>query len=107
MKESSISEGRYRKGESRFGLSLADLFSFRAHGPLARWARPELLPGYKRRVQVTLSAPKIAARVGAKHEKDRHDGICLCIHRREDQRAWRLAREDARQGPRNHPQGRP
>src|SRR6516225_3961816 len=44
-----------------------------------------------------------AARVGARvvHE-DPSDGICLCIHRREDQETWRLAREDTRESARNH-----
>jgi hypothetical protein len=38
----------------------------------------------QRRLQVTLSAAKLAARGGALHEKDRRDGIYLCIDRRED-----------------------
>src|ERR1700722_16005398 len=36
-----------------------------------------------RRVQVTLSATKLGARVGAVHEKARPGGICLGINRRE------------------------
>ena len=48
-------------------------------------------------MQVTLSAAKIGARVGAVHEKARPGGICLCINRREDQGTWGLAREDARE----------
>src|ERR1700726_4888206 len=36
-----------------------------------------------RRVQVTLNATKLGARVGAVHEKARPGGICLCINRRE------------------------
>src|SRR5258705_2477387 len=61
----------------------------------------------RRRLQVTSSAAKLGARVGAIHEKDYPGGICLCIHRREDQRTWRLAREDARESARDHSQGRP
>jgi hypothetical protein len=49
-----------------------------------------------RRLQVTLSAAKLGARVKAVHEKDRAGGICLCIHRREDQGTWGLARAEAR-----------
>src|SRR5271157_4094745 len=60
-----------------------------------------------RMLQVTLSGAKLAARVGAVHEKVRPGGLCLCIHRREDQATWRLAREDARESPRNHTRGRP
>ena len=60
-----------------------------------------------RRLQVTLSAAKLGARVGAVHEKARPGGICLCIHRREDQGTWGLAREDARESARNHTRGRP
>jgi hypothetical protein len=74
-------------------------------------ATPAMLSNQKgfhsRKLQVTLSAAKLAARFGAVHEKARSDGICLCIHRREDQRTWGLAREDAREGARNHSQGRP
>jgi uncharacterized protein YndB with AHSA1/START domain len=44
-----------------------------------------------RRLQVTLSAAKIGARVGAVHDKARPGGICLCINRREDQRTWGLS----------------
>ncbi len=36
-----------------------------------------------RSLQVTLSAAKLGARVGAAHEKARPGGICLCINRRE------------------------
>jgi hypothetical protein len=50
-----------------------------------------------RRLQVTLSAAKLGARVGATHEKARPGGICLCNDRREDQETWGLAREDARE----------
>jgi hypothetical protein len=50
-----------------------------------------------RTLQVTLSAAKIGARVGAVREKARPGGICLCIDRREDKGTWGLAREDARQ----------
>src|SRR5215831_7027374 len=51
---------------------------------------------------------KIAARLGATtHEKARPGGISLCINRREDQGAWRLARQDARESARNHTSGRP
>src|SRR6266849_1184911 len=50
-----------------------------------------------RRLQVTLSAAKLGARVGAVHENERPGGICLCIHRPEDQATWGLAREDARE----------
>ena len=60
-----------------------------------------------RRLQATLSAAKIDARVGAVHEKARPGGICLCINRREDQGTWGLAREDARESARNHTRGRP
>ncbi len=38
----------------------------------------------QRRLQVTLSAAKLAARGGVLHEKDRPDGINFCIDRRED-----------------------
>src|SRR5882762_606791 len=38
---------------------------------------------HMRRVQVTLSAAKLGARVGAVHEKAGPGGICLCINRRE------------------------
>ncbi len=44
-----------------------------------------------RRLQVTLRAAKLGARVGAVHERIRPDGICLCINRREDQGTWGLA----------------
>src|SRR5438445_13202681 len=60
-----------------------------------------------RRLQVTLSAAKLGARVGAVHEKARRGGICLCNHRRQDHGTWGLAREDAREGARNHTRGRP
>src|SRR5207244_4505664 len=33
-----------------------------------------------RRLQVTLSATRLVARVESVHERDRPDGICLCIH---------------------------
>src|SRR6266704_5477252 len=56
----------------------------------------------RRRLQVTLSVAKLGARVGAIYEKDRPGGISICIHRREDQRTWGLAREDARESARNH-----
>src|SRR6266480_5911338 len=59
-----------------------------------------------RRLQITLSAAKLGARVGAVHEKAHPDGICLCINRREDQGTWGLAREDARESARNHTPGR-
>src|SRR5207245_3463485 len=36
-----------------------------------------------RRLQVTLSAAKLGARVGTVHEKARPGGICLCIDRRD------------------------
>src|SRR2546422_4693734 len=49
-----------------------------------------------RRLQVTLSAANLGARVGGDHEKARPGGICLCINGREDQGTWRLAREDGR-----------
>ena len=39
---------------------------------------------------------KMGARIGAAH------GICLCIHRPEDQGTWRLARENARESARYH-----
>src|SRR5437660_1049808 len=62
---------------------------------------------HSRRLQVTLSAAKLGARVGAVHEKARPGGICLCINRREDQGTWGLAREDARESARNRTRGRP
>src|SRR5207253_3489666 len=40
------------------------------------------------RLQVTLSAAKLGARVGAVHEKARRGGICLCNHRRQDHGTW-------------------
>jgi hypothetical protein len=43
------------------------------------------------RLQVTLSAAKLGARVGAEHEKDRPGGIGLSIDRREEQGTWGLA----------------
>src|ERR1700747_2629013 len=49
--------------------------------------------GCLRELQVTLSAAKISARVGAEHENA--CGICLCITRPQDQGTWGLAREDA------------
>src|SRR6266403_5618149 len=54
-----------------------------------------------------MSAAKLAARIGATHEKARRGGICLCVNRREDQGTWGLAREDARESARNHTRGGP
>src|ERR1700730_17638609 len=45
----------------------------------------------QRYCRLQLSAAKLGARVGDVHEKGRPGGICLCIHRREDQRAWDCA----------------
>src|ERR1700674_101152 len=56
-----------------------------------------------RRLQVTLSAAKLGARVGASHEKARPGGICLGINRRADRRTHRLAWQNARQHPQEHP----
>src|SRR5215470_9722343 len=50
-------------------------------------------------LQVTSTA-KIVARLGAEN------GSCLYINRQQDQGTWRLAREDAREGARNHTRGR-
>src|SRR5437667_12882835 len=73
-------------------------------GPMSNQSRRGF---HLRRLQVTLSAAKLGARVGAAHEKARPGGICLCNHRRQDQGTWGLAREDAREGARNHTRGRP
>src|ERR1017187_4454195 len=74
-------------------------------------------PCLLRRWQVRLSAAKLVREFGAAHEEVRpgqppHEantglrgdpgGICLRIHRRENQATWRLAREDARESARNH-----
>src|SRR5258708_2912183 len=66
------------------------------------------------RLQVSLDAGKgsgrsasAEARFGAKHEKDRPGGICLCNHRCQDQGTWGLAREDARESARHYTRGRP
>src|SRR5215469_9917619 len=58
-------------------------------------------------LQGTPSAARLCARVGAVHEEPHPGGICLCINRRENQATWRLAREDARGGARNHLRSRP
>src|SRR5579864_4050362 len=55
-----------------------------------------LIAGYAERSQI-----------GAVHEKTRPGGICRCIDRRQDRGTWGLAREDAREGARNHPHADP
>src|SRR5882757_2574340 len=68
----------------------------------ARRGMPAILSGrhighkhfqISRKLQVALSAAKLGARVGAVHEETYPGGICLCIHRREDQRTWALVIE--------------